>query len=241
MPNSQSNQVIMWMKILYLVFAFGYLEAQILSVDTPKTFQIDYENNQFLKDGEPFRYISGSIHYFRIPSALWKDRLTKVRAMGINAIQFYVQWNLHERHPGNYTFEGDLDVGSFLLEAQKLGLVVLLRVGPYVCGEVNGGGLPFWLKQLHPNMKIRTNDPDYLNYVDRWWSVLLPMIRPYLYENGGPVVMVQLENEYGSYAGQTNDCTQIEYLTHLRDFARSKLGRNVILYTTDGAGDSNMW
>ena len=109
-----------------------------------------------------------------------------------------------------------------------------------MCGEVNGGGLPFWLKQLHPDMKVRTNDPDYLRHVDKWWSVLFEVVRPHLYENGGPVVMVQLENEYGSYALATHDCTQIEYLTHLRDFATSHLGRNVVLYTTDGASNSDV-
>ena len=108
----------MRLNILTLICFVGHLEGKILSVEQPRTFQIDYENNQFLKDGEPFRYISGSIHYFRIPSALWRDRLAKVRALGLNAIQFYVQWNLHEPQPGNFTFDGDLDVGGFLLEAQ---------------------------------------------------------------------------------------------------------------------------
>ena len=229
----------MWLNLLALVTFAGYLDGKNISVDKPRTFEIDYENNQFLKDGEPFRYISGSLHYFRIPSALWKDRLTKARAMGINALQLYIMWNLHEPQPGNYTFEGDLNFTNFILEAQKLDLVVLLRVGPYICGELNGGGLPFWLKQLHPNMKIRTRDTEYLYYVDRWWRVLFQKIKPYLYENGGPVIMIQLENEYGSYAHATNDCTQIDYLTHLRDFAWATLGEKVVYYTTDHQPDES--
>jgi beta-galactosidase len=141
---------------------------------------------------------------------------------------------LHEPHPGNYTFAGNLDLDRFLDEAHSLGLIVLFRGGPYVCGEVNYGGLPSWLKQKHPDMKLRTNDPNYLRYVDRWWNVLYPRLKRHLYENGGPIVMVQVENEYGSYATQTNDCRQMEYLTHLRDFTREKLGKKVLLYTTDG-------
>ena len=206
-----------------------------LRVVAERAFEIDFANDRFLKDGKPFRYISGSIHYFRVPSALWRDRLTRARALGLNAIQFYVPWSLHEPRTGNYSFDGDLDFERYLLEAQCLGFVVLLRVGPYICGEFNGGGLPFWLKQLHPRMKVRTKDLNYLHHVDRWWAVLFQKIRPRLYENGGPIIMVQLENEYGNYAFKTNDLSQIEYLTHLRDFARQHLGNKTVFYTVDPA------
>ena len=120
----------MRLNTLTLICFVGHLEGKILSVDKPRTFEIDYENNQFRKDGEPFRYISGSIHYFRVPSALWRDRLAKVRALGLNAIQFYVQWNLHEPQPGNFTFDGDLDVGGFLLEAQGGNSIDFKNLGP---------------------------------------------------------------------------------------------------------------
>ncbi len=89
-------------------------------------------------------YLSRSIHYMRVPRGLWRDRLTKIRAGGYNAIQFYVQWNLHEPTPGQYTFEDRLDVEAFLDLAQELGLYVIFRPGPYICGERDGGGLPFW-------------------------------------------------------------------------------------------------
>ena len=206
-----------------------------IGVKAERTFEIDYANDQFLKDGKPFRYISGSVHYFRIHPALWKDRLTRVRALGMNAIQFYVPWSLHEPQPGNYSFDGSLDFERYLIEAQHLGFVVLLRAGPYICGEFNGGGFPFWLKQLHPHMKVRTKDPNYLHHVNRWWKILFQKIKPHLYENGGPVIMVQLENEYGNYAFGTNDLAQIEYLTHLRDFARQHLGNRTVFYTVDPA------
>lgn len=220
---------------LKAIILLSYLSVDLRVVVAERTFEIDFANDRFLKDGEPFRYISGSIHYFRIPSALWRDRLTRVRALGLNAIQFYVPWSLHEPHPGNYSFDGELDFERYLVEAQRLELVVLLRIGPYICGELNGGGLPFWLKQLHPRMKVRTKDPNYLHHADKWWAVLFQKIRPHLYQNGGPIVMVQLENEYGSYAFTTNDFSQMEYLTHLRDFARQHLGNKTVFYTVDPA------
>ena len=222
---------------LTAIILLSYLSLDLTVVVAERTFEIDFANDRFLKDGEPFRYISGSIHYFRIPSALWRDRLTRVRALGLNAIQFYVPWSLHEPQPGNYSFDGELDFERYLVEAQRLELVVLLRIGPYICGELNGGGLPFWLKQLHPRMKVRTKDPNYLHHADKWWAVLFQKIRPHLYQNGGPIVMVQLENEYGSYAFTTNNFSQMEYLTHLRDFARQHLGNKTVFYTVDPAND----
>ncbi len=88
-----------------------------------------------------------------------------------------MQWNLHEPHHGNFTFADNLDVEAFLEEAHALGFVVLLRAGPYVCGEVNSGGLPFWLKQQHPDVKLRTDDPKFIQYVDKWWKVMLPKLK----------------------------------------------------------------
>ncbi len=121
--------------------------------------------------------------------------------------------------------------------AEDLGLYVLLRPGPYICAERNGGGLPFWLYQLHPDIKLRSSDPNFLKHVDQWWDVLLPRIKPHLYINGGNVIMVQLENEYGSYGLQTKDC-DLEYMSHLRDLAKHYLGPDVVLYTTDGDADN---
>lgn len=112
---------------------------------TQRTFQIDYRRNRFLKDGQPFRYISGSIHYFRVPRFYWKDRLLKMKMAGLNAIQTYVAWNFHELQPGRYNFSGDHDVEHFIQLAHELGLLVILRPGPYICAEWDMGGLPAWL------------------------------------------------------------------------------------------------
>jgi len=117
---------------------------------------------------------------------------------------------LHEKSPGKYDFSDRLDVESYIRLAHQLGMLVILRPGPYICAERDGGGLPFWLYAQHPDIKVRSSDRRYLAAVQRWWSTLLPKIRPLLYSNGGPVVMVQLENEYGSFG------CDIEYMTFLR-------------------------
>jgi beta-galactosidase len=199
----------------------------------PQSFTIDYQHDTFLKDGQPFRYISGSIHYSRVPSYYWKDRLMKFKYAGLNAIQTYVPWNFHEPFPGTFNFDGDHDLKKFLSTAQEVGLLVILRAGPYICAEWEMGGLPSWLLRYKP-IVLRSSDPTYLSAVDSYYGVLLPLVvKPMLYEHGGPVISVQVENEYGSY--YTCDAT---YMNHLESLFRKHLGPNVILFTTDGAGSN---
>lgn len=126
--------------------------------------------------------------------------------MGVNAIQTYTMWHLHEPfRPGSYDFSGPLDLEAFLDAAAAEGLWVLLRPGPYVCAEVDAGGLPWWLHDpsagsgAGPQLRPRTADPAFLGFVDSWWGTLLPMMRPRMAVNGGNVLMVQMENEYGSF------------------------------------------
>ncbi|XP_012685169.2 beta-galactosidase [Clupea harengus] len=203
-----------------------------ITVASPPTFNIDYKHDCFRKDGEVFRYISGSIHYNRIPRVYWKDRLLKMYMAGLNAIQTYIPWNFHELDPGHYDFSGDRDVTHFLQLAQDLGLLVILRPGPYICGEWDMGGLPAWLLK-NKDVVLRSSDPDYIAAVDKWMGKLLPLIKPFLYQNGGPVITVQVENEYGSYFA-----CDYNYLRHLTSLFRSHLGNEVVLFTTDGAGVS---
>ncbi|XP_036420665.1 beta-galactosidase [Colossoma macropomum] len=193
-------------------------------------FTVDYKNNCFLKDGQPFRYISGSIHYSRIPRVYWKDRLLKMYMAGLNAIQTYIPWNFHEPTPGRYDFSGDRNLTHFLQLCKDLDLLVILRPGPYICGEWDMGGLPSWLLKKK-DIVLRSSDADYIAAVDRWMGKLLPMIKPYLYQNGGPIITVQVENEYGSYFA-----CDFDYLRHLVKLYRSHLGEEVVLFSTDGAG-----
>ncbi|XP_071751808.1 beta-galactosidase [Centroberyx gerrardi] len=200
------------------------------SLGAPRSFSVDYKNDCFQKDGQEFRYISGSIHYSRIPRAYWKDRLLKMYMAGLNAIQTYIPWNYHEPSPDQYDFSGDRDVEHFLQLAQDIGLLVILRPGPYICAEWDMGGLPAWLLNKK-DIVLRSSDPDYIAAVDTWMGKLLPMIKPFLYQNGGPVITVQVENEYGSYFA-----CDYNYMRHLAKLFRSHLGEQAVLFTTDGAG-----
>ncbi|KAH8035292.1 hypothetical protein HPB51_004533 [Rhipicephalus microplus] len=201
-------------------------------VNFNRSFVVDYENDRFLKDGSPFRYVSGSIHYFRIPKPYWNDRLTKMKMAGLNAIQTYVEWSGHEPEPGEFNFEGNYDLLTFLEIAKDLSLYVILRPGPYICGERDNGGLPYWLLRVNPRMKYRTSDKTYLDAVNRWFDHLLPMLVPYLYKNGGPIITVQVENEYGLY-----DACDKAYMRHLVDKLQQHLGNDVVLFRTDTPWD----
>uniref|UniRef100_A0A3Q3SH13 Beta-galactosidase n=2 Tax=Mastacembelus armatus TaxID=205130 RepID=A0A3Q3SH13_9TELE len=216
-------------KWFLIVFLISVVIIRI-GLSAPRSFSVDYKSDCFRKDGEEFRYISGSIHYSRIPRVYWKDRLLKMYMAGLNAIQTYIPWNYHEETPGLYNFSGDRDVEYFLKLAQDIGLLVILRPGPYICAEWDMGGLPAWLLRKK-DIVLRSSDPDYIAAVDKWMGKLLPMIQPFLYQNGGPIITVQVENEYGSYFA-----CDYNYLRHLLKLFRSHLGEQVVLFTTDGAG-----
>ncbi|XP_063018004.1 beta-galactosidase-1-like protein isoform X2 [Melospiza melodia melodia] len=213
---------------LGLLLAAGLLHTQ--ASPSARSFQLDYEHNCFLKDGAPFRYISGSIHYARVPRPAWRDRLLKMYMSGLSAVQVYVPWNYHETLPGVYDFTGNRDVEAFLDLTAELGLLVILRPGPYICAEWEMGGLPAWLL-WKPDIILRTSNPAYLAAVDSWLHVLLPKIKPRLYHQGGNIISVQVENEYGSYYACDHG-----YLRHLLGSLRALLGSEVLLFTTDSTG-----
>ncbi|XP_053200890.1 beta-galactosidase-like [Panonychus citri] len=210
----------------FLLLLISLIAVKCSSNEVNRKFEIDNENNCFLKDGEPFRYVAGCLHYFRVPHQYWSDRLTKMRAAGLNAVQTYIEWSSHEPQEGVYNFEGDLNIANFFEAAKAADLLVVLRMGPYVCAERDLGGLPYWLLQY--NVKLRSNNDIYMNYVTKWFNVLLPIIEPYLYKNGGPIISIQIENEYGAFG----TCDFV-YTSRLRDMVHSALGKDVILFTTD--------
>ncbi|MFC1408246.1 beta-galactosidase family protein [Streptacidiphilus sp. N1-12] len=183
----------------------------------------------FLRDGRPHRIVSAAIHYFRVHPGLWRDRLLRLRAMGVNTVETYVAWNVHEPAPGRHDFAGAQDVAAFLRTAADLGLDVIVRPGPYICAEWEFGGLPGWLL-ADPLLKPRRSEPRYLAAVDAWFDVLLPVLLPLLHSNGGPIVAMQVENEYGSYGNDT------DYLAYLRD-GLLRRGADCLLFTADGAAD----
>ncbi|XP_064362518.1 beta-galactosidase isoform X3 [Dromaius novaehollandiae] len=152
-----------------------------------------------------------------------------MKMAGLDAIQTYVPWNYHESQTGIYNFSGDRDLEYFLQLANETGMLVILRAGPYICAEWDMGGLPAWLLEKE-SIVLRSSDSDYLAAVGKWMSVLLPKMKPHLYQNGGPIIMVQVENEYGSYFACDYD-----YLRYLQKLFRQHLGDEVVLFTTDGA------
>ncbi|MCX5408894.1 beta-galactosidase [Streptomyces sp. NBC_00335] len=183
----------------------------------------------FTLDGEPFRLLSGGLHYFRVHPDQWADRLRKARLMGLNTVETYVPWNLHQPRPDRFTLDGGLDLPRFLDLAAAEGLYVLLRPGPYICAEWEGGGIPSWLL-AEPDMRLRSRDPRFLAAVDDYFDRLLTPLRPYLASRGGPVLAVQVENEYGAYGDDT------AYLEHLAATLR-RSGVDVPLFTCDQPAD----
>ena len=189
----------------------------------PSRFEIG--EHDFLLDGRPFQVISGALHYFRVHPGQWADRIHKARLMGLNTIETYVPWNLHEPVEGSWTAEDGLDLGAFLDAVAAEGMRAIVRPGPYICAEWVNGGLPAWLT-AEPGVGIRRSEPRYLAAVSRYLREVYAIVAPRQLDNGGPVVLVQIENEYGAY-GDDKD-----YLRALVDVTRAA-GIVVPLTTVD--------
>ncbi|HDR1022375.1 TPA: beta-galactosidase [Pasteurella multocida] len=189
------------------------------------TFEIGQKD--FLLNGKPFKIISGAVHYFRIVPEYWQRTLYNLKAMGCNTVETYVPWNLHQPQPEQFYFENRADLVKFLQTAQELDLYIILRPTPYICAEWEFGGLPAWLLN-DPNVKLRQNEPHFLAHVERYFAKLLPLVVPFQFTHGGNILMMQIENEYGSFGNDKN------YLRAIRDLMQ-KNGINVPLFTSDGA------
>ncbi|WP_273395132.1 glycoside hydrolase family 35 protein [Thermophilibacter mediterraneus] len=187
------------------------------------TFEI---RDQFLLDGEPFRILSGAVHYFRVHPSDWHHSLYNLKAMGFNTVETYVPWNLHEPRPGEFDFSGALSIARFLDEAAELGLWAIVRPSPFICAEWEFGGMPAWLLEDR-SMRPRSRDPRFLECVARYYDALMPTLVDRQVTHGGNVIMMQVENEYGSY------CEDKEYLRAIRDLMTSR-GVDVPLCTSDG-------
>ncbi|XP_030008184.1 beta-galactosidase-1-like protein 2 [Sphaeramia orbicularis] len=182
-------------------------------------------SSQFTLEGEPFRVLGGSVHYFRVPKAYWEDRLLKMKACGINTLTTYVPWNLHEPERGAFNFHEQLDLRAYVSLAASMGLWVILRPGPYICAEWDLGGLPSWLLQ-DKYMQLRTTYPGFVDAVNLYFDKLISIIKPFMYEEGGPIIAVQVENEYGSYAKDE------KYMSFIKNSLQSR-GINELLLTSD--------
>lgn len=181
---------------------------------------------EFYLNGQKIKLISGALHYFRIVPQYWQDRLEKLKNMGCNCVETYIPWNFHEANPGEFNFSGQRDFPHFVTLAQKLGLYVILRPTPYICAEWEFGGLPAWLLK-DDSMRVRSTYPDFIRAVDDYYAALFPQIMPLLFPQGGPVLMCQVENEYGSFGNDK------QYLKAIKNLM-VKHGCNVPLFTSDG-------
>jgi beta-galactosidase len=201
------------------------IQAQALSPETAHTFAA--QGDHFALDGKPFQVISGEMHYTRIPRPYWRARLRMARAMGLNTVTTYVFWNEHEPRPDVFDFSGQKDVAEFIHEAQEEGLYVILRPGPYVCAEWEWGGYPAWLLKDHA-LVVRSSDPKFMDPARRWLNRLGQELAPLQIGNGGPIILTQVENEYGSYGKDHEYMEQVHQALIAAGFTQSQL------YTADG-------
>lgn len=186
---------------------------------------LTWRDGEILRDGVAHRILAGSIHYFRVHPDQWEDRLRRLAAMGANTVDTYVAWNFHERVEGDVRFDGWRDIERFIRLAGDIGLDVFLRPSPYICAEWSNGGIPFWLSGRVA--ALRTSDAGFLAAVDAWYDELIPRLVPLQASHGGPIVAIQIENEYGSFGSDA------AYLAHLREGLRCR-GMVEMLTTADG-------
>lgn len=202
------------------------VSAQISDSPYVSNGSLTFQNRTFYLDGNPLRIFSGSLHYFRVVPEYWWDRMRKMKACGLNTLTLYVPWNLHEPYPGKYNFKGILDLRRFINMAHRAGLYVIFRPGPYICSEWDYGGLPPWLLR-DPDMKVRTNYHGYQSRVQSYFSRLMSEVSDLQYHKGGPIIAVQVENEFGSYSNDTG---------HLLFLKKTLIDNGIreLFFTSDG-------
>ena len=176
---------------------------------------ISYDGAGFIVNGKRAYIASGTIHFARVPRALWRDRLLRLKQAGFNCVETYVFWNFHETRENQVDFKGDKDLGAYLSLAQELGLYALVRVGPYCCAEWDLGGYPVWTSFKTP-VNVRTNDPEWLKLNDHWYDSVLPIVAKHQIHRGGNVILLQLENEHPLGWGVVKDDP---YFVHLAEQA----------------------
>lgn len=225
----------MKIKIKYWFTIFLILiTISVFSQKSNKSFEI--RDGHFWLNGKQFNIYSGELHYPRVPSQYWKHRLQMMKAMGLNTVTTYVFWNYHEESPGKWNFSGEKDLQKFIKTAQEVGLYVIIRPGPYVCAEWEFGGYPWWL-QKDKNLEIRTDNKAFLKECEKYINQLAKQIIPLQINNGGDVIMVQAENEFGSYVDQRKDISlekHRKYSHKIKDLL-VKSGISVPFFTSDAS------
>lgn len=210
--------------IATLLFSLSTLTAQARGGD------FTAGKNTFLLNGQPFVVKAAELHYPRIPRPYWDQRIKMCKALGMNTICLYVFWNIHEQQEGKYDFTGNNDVAAFCRLAQKNGMYVIVRPGPYVCAEWEMGGLPWWLLKKK-DIRLREDDPYFLARVKAFEAEVGRQLAPLTIQNGGPIIMVQVENEYGSYG------INKQYVSQIRDIVKASGFDKVTLFQCDWASN----
>ncbi len=188
--------------------------------------KVTFANKVITIEGKPVQIIAGAMHYFRVPREYWRDRMEKAVQLGLNCLETYMCWNLHERKEGVFDFSDMLDFEAYIRMAQEMGLYVIVRPGPYICAEWDNGGIPAWL-MTKPNIRYRRMNGPYIEALSKYLNAILPKLKALQYDDGGPIIAMQIENEYGSYS-----CDKA-YLAYLRDLYREN-GLTIPLFTADG-------
>lgn len=217
----------------YLLFFFSAFLSFDGVAQNKHTFEIKQGN--FLYDGKAIQIHSGEMHYSRIPHQYWRHRMQMLKAMGLNSVATYVFWNHHEISPEQWDFEGDKNLAEYIKIAGEEGLFVILRPGPYACAEWEFGGYPWWLQNIS-GMELRRDNPEFLKRTETYINRLFKEIGHLQITNGGPVIMVQVENEFGSYVSQRKDIPLNEHRSYNAKIKDQlvRAGFNVPLFTSDG-------
>ena len=209
--------------IIFLIFLLASTFYTKVSVNAT-TFEVG--KGTFLLDGKPFVIKAAELHYARIPRPYWEHRIQMCKALGMNTICIYIFWNKHEQQEGIFNWTGDCDVAEFCRLCKKNGMYVIVRPGPYACAEWEMGGLPWWLLKK-TNIKLRDCDPYFIDRVRRYAEEVGRQLTPLTVENGGPIIMMQVENEYGSYD------TNKPYVSEVRDILKSVGFDKTVLFQCD--------
>ena len=214
------------MKLLknLVLAALLLVSASMQAAQKPGTFTVG--NKTFLLNGEPFIVKAAEVHYPRIPRPYWEHRIQMCKALGMNSVCIYIFWNIHEQKEGEFDFTDNNDVAEFCRIAQKNGMYVIVRPGPYVCAEWEMGGLPWWLLKKK-DIKLRERDPYFMERVKIFEEKVGEQLKPLTIQNGGPIIMMQVENEYGSYGEDK------PYVSEIRDCLRGIYGQKLTLFQCD--------
>lgn len=217
------------MKRTKLTLLFSFLLAAFmfcLPASAQKKGTFEAGEGSFLLNGKPFVVKAAEIHYPRIPKEYWEHRIKMCKAIGMNTVCIYIFWNIHEQKEGEFDFSGNNDIAAFCRLAQKNGMYVIVRPGPYVCAEWEMGGLPWWLLKKK-DIRLREQDPYFMERVKIFEEKVGEQLAPLTIQNGGPIIMVQVENEYGSYGEDK------PYVSAIRDIVRASGFDKVALFQCD--------